>query len=40
MILPLFIVPLFYYPLKVIGEKSDDYTTNPRCLKYGQSLLF
>lgn len=35
----LVIVPLFYFPLKYIGNRSTHYRTKPRCLKYGKSLL-
>jgi hypothetical protein len=39
MLLPIFVSPLFFLPLYLIGKKSKDYKTSPRCLKYAKSCL-
>ena len=39
MLLPLFLLPLLYFPLRRIGQKSNDCQTRPRCLKYGKAFI-
>ena len=39
LLLPLFVVPFIYFPLKLRGLKSKDPHMNPCLLKYGQSMI-
>ena len=39
MLLPLFVLPFCYFPLKYIGGRSQDCKTRPRCLKYSKAFL-
>ena len=39
LLIPLFILPILYFPLNYFGDKSNNIHTKPRCKKYGKAFL-